>query len=49
MRKHHRHRDDPGTDAEELTAYRQAFGALQQTCRQVAAGDLEARVPALAP
>ena len=48
MRKRHRHRDYPGADAEELTGYRDAFAALQRTCRQVAAGDLEARVPALA-
>ena len=35
-------------DALELQAYREAFAALTQVCRQVAAGDLEARVPALA-
>ena len=47
MNKRNRRRDDPGTGGEELHAYRAAFVGLEQICRQVAAGDLDARVPAL--
>jgi methyl-accepting chemotaxis protein len=35
----------PAETTDELAAYRAAFAAIGDTCRRVAAGDLEARVP----